>query len=1439
MRRSIGDPAVMEEIERLNLPVSMADVRDELRKKMGSSPVTDLKDLPEVDRGAAVLSKIAKDNLPSSALSQAIAEEVVKTVIDTISPKVAPNVEAQIAGALINKLDEPQRIEAANRAASLGKKDEGTQSKKRQEEWTAAQWENAIAAAAGRIRERLGEPEAEIPTKDLADELGRAEDPALKRVVDSSGLRSALRNIQRKTAGTPGGELDLAAKYLSQKAKTPRWDSAKWKKVIRAVVKAENAAGREPSTENVAAAIARNAAYGRSDFTAENLRQIAYDKKEDLDAKKAEGIAVNDADYIDLRQLGVLVKDQQETWGRDPLVADVNAAIAYLDSQRGIAADAPDKPSYGTVEVAEAINAVRAQQGLPPRNVTDQSLRDSVKGYGVDLRSMRVRMARPAPRWSTEVWINKISEVVNFLRGLELEPRTDVVAFFMTRFMIERVMRGEPIPEGFKEITTEDLLAAEQKHFPSMYTESSSGQPREIRSLEDLGVVKRPMTPGWNPAQWSQAIDYAILEASRQDAEERPGQDARPMTTAVLAEILSKDSFYARHPDLGPARMVRVGQIGQAVRRPEFRQQFHDHDLGSRGVKRLISVSRGFLIDQSAEGQRSRHETVADQKAKTPEQIALDEEFTERLHDIIRLFTDPQDQEIIRRVMYEGFGRLNMTKAEDTRWRRISTVVTYLLSRAEDGPRAGLSALLSRGMDAIRQAAEEEINGASLGDKKAPDIQSLSPLIIRLAEAAYRDFASERGLEVNSVHYSPQCEPVSRALSETPELRSLNARVVSYQGWDITHHDFIIIGTLVIDATWQQFLDHPNPSLPKVLIADAAELPKVLSDFGVDRSKHHIWLSQTGELSQVEAKSLGDLERLFFDGRIYDPDFIRKEQQIAAQRTTLSVDLDRTLISESTKKIRPALIELLRDLKQKHNVRLVLFTAANKAAVRAFFQRNLQEYPDLLDLFELAITYENYRGWTDAEQEAVISSNVLPPGLTPDRYREFNRRFGWFKQPFLLGYRAHLDDDNLNEQAQFLGENLYRPVRINEFDEKISADPEALEADRQYIMTTVRPQLEAALEGQSLGNGEEPKLFQVIQTPASALVSLTGFEDADALGRHLAAKIRSGEIRDAPTLKAYITGLAQENFKKVRRAVENESEEIPKRLATAENLFDGLFNLEKELKGVTDIAERYGISVTPDELAASIRAVVFGDDAKDTAEVIRYSGQAKNLLTEAQIGLFDARLASAQEQINQKAQESGQKFNLAIQHPGRDLGLEMERLKNYKQILKMLIILHEKNQPLNRADFAAIEVPTWPVLINTASPEKQEHAVRQAMQQMTSLKVPPLFIFARNMGLNEELSRMLLSILTQINEVPERLKKQAIDAVLLVVFALALADAAERNEILGGSKAALEKLLREYQVDFLSDSFLMEGGGISLSISGFINSITAAAQQAEVTARAA
>ncbi|OGW70200.1 MAG: hypothetical protein A2036_03615 [Omnitrophica bacterium GWA2_50_21] len=403
--------------------------------------------------------------------------------------------------------------------------------------------------------------------------------------------------------------------------------------------------------------------------------------------------------------------------------------------------------------------------------------------------------------------------------------------------------------------------------------------------------------------------------------------------------------------------------------------------------------------------------------------------------------------------------------------------------------------------------------------------------------------------------------------------------------------------------------------------------------------------------------------------------------------------------------------------------------------------------------------------------------------------------------------------------ARYRGQNGFVPVR--EFLEMMVAAGKAKVLGGKVIEND--EPLPRAVEGASLG--------------AAPLAVLTGFETDWALARHLEELIKDSKIRSAEELKAYLRQRAAAKMKEFRTLLETQSAVIVEGLAAAEDFFDALFDLEAELNGVANRVRALGIPATAEELASALRAAIFDSD---TELNVKYAEQAQNTVSDDQLRLYEERISVAQKKLVRNAAESGQKFTLAVQHAGRDMQLELDSIKTYRQMIKLLIILHDKSQSLNRSDLSAIDVTTLPLLLDMGSSGKQEKAIRQAVKQMDSVKVPPLFIFTQKLGLNPDLSKMLLSILSQIDQVPDRLKKQAIDAVLLVIFSLALAGNDEREQVLGGSKAALEKLLADYEVGFLKDAFDIEaGGGMSLSIASFISSIVSAAQEQALTEKAA
>jgi serine/threonine protein kinase len=606
----------------------------------------------------------------------------------------------------------------------------------KQEEWTLDQWADSIAAAATRIRNRLADPDQEIPVKDLAEEMQReAQDepgyaPVLKRKVDVSYLRKILREISESRP-----DIDLSPHKIRIGQARARWDTAMWKQVVREAVREEVKAGRVPSPANVAAAIARkypeDPPRGRKGFTGENLRQIEADKKRQLNMKQAQGKNVKEGDEFDLRSLGVEFEDQNEPWTEAGLVEDVRAAVAYLDEIRKVALDAPSKPLYTTRAVADAINKTRELRGLPPRDVRPSDLTGSAATYEVNLRDLRVDIRGASPRWPAEVWIRRIVAAVEFIRGIAAEAEIDIeitttrVAFLMTRFLVEEAMAGKPIPEGFQEITAMKLLAFEHKRLaPGHQSEAAGG--RVIHSLADLGIAKRETAPAWTPQQLNWAVDLAILEVEgkRIEAAEKRKITGRekdifyetpPIRPTDLTDVLSDPAFYRKHPDLGPVRTYTLSQLLQAVRYGMNAAGIRS--LNERGVTMRGSVYEAASKDDVDEKTKTLKEPK-DWKEIDPGRAAEEEDW---FAHFLGYFT-PEQRELLIGFREGKIGLLRLetvppgeTKEEKEirlhrleQWNKMKVIITYFLSEHMEMDNEAIAKLLAAGMS--------EDSGASLGD---------------------------------------------------------------------------------------------------------------------------------------------------------------------------------------------------------------------------------------------------------------------------------------------------------------------------------------------------------------------------------------------------------------------------------------------------------------------------------------------------------------------------------------------------------------------------------------------------------------------------------------------------------------------------------------------------------------------------------------------------
>jgi hypothetical protein len=553
----------------------------------------------------------------------------------------------------------------APEASALGAEGKAPGKPKRQEEWTDAQWESAVAVAVARLRARAGDPGAARKTRDVVIEMAveaqddPSYDPSLRRVLTVSGFNSALRRIKRNSG------IDLAAKYgIFQRARFTRWDSARWSRVIQDAVREETQAGRPPGTANVAEAIRRRYPRERGDFTAEKLRQLEYDKKKKPTA-------------INLRALGVQLEQQALPWKKEELEAAILRAVENLDARRQIPAGATDKPSYGTREITDEINDLK----LRAEPLLMGSLLRTADRYNLDLRQMRVRVASPGPRWSTETWISRIRRALDRIREMEVvEPATETVAYIMTGMMVEEVMQGRPIPEGFKEITAVKLNAFEDKHLPF----------ENAGSLADLGVSKRDMAPPWSPDQWERAVDLAVGETAARGINEPNTRD--------IASIVSELSGTV--PELGPARVISVRQLGQAVRA-------YGIDLSRHGVRVIRSVAGAVKMDEDRDDRASRHETVADPAALDPAALAADDDWFEYLLG----FFSPEQQEMMKDFKA---GKLRLFELESTpegetasdrslrlsrlaEWQKMKLILAYFLGNEMGLDTDKIAVLLSAG----------------------------------------------------------------------------------------------------------------------------------------------------------------------------------------------------------------------------------------------------------------------------------------------------------------------------------------------------------------------------------------------------------------------------------------------------------------------------------------------------------------------------------------------------------------------------------------------------------------------------------------------------------------------------------------------------------------------------------------------------------------------
>jgi len=127
-----------------------------------------------------------------------------------------------------------------------------------------------------------------------------------------------------------------------------------------------------------------------------------------------------------------------------------------------------------------------------------------------------------------------------------------------------------------------------------------------------------------------------------------------------------------------------------------------------------------------------------------------------------------------------------------------------------------------------------------------PEISSdIGQEIAEAGAGAYQQEAVESGEHVEDMPFLRHCTEISRSTKESLEKQGFQVEVRSYSGWDVTHHDFLILNkdnhSQIVDPTWKQFLganDADMYGLPDVLILDISSTKEIVyPDYVPERLK--------------------------------------------------------------------------------------------------------------------------------------------------------------------------------------------------------------------------------------------------------------------------------------------------------------------------------------------------------------------------------------------------------------------------------------------------------------------------------------------------------------------------------------------------------------------------------------------------------------------------
>ncbi|MBI4550061.1 MAG: hypothetical protein HY714_03965 [Candidatus Omnitrophica bacterium] len=339
------------------------------------------------------------------------------------------------------------------------------------------------------------------------------------------------------------------------------------------------------------------------------------------------------------------------------------------------------------------------------------------------------------------------------------------------------------------------------------------------------------------------------------------------------------------------------------------------------------------------------------------------------------------------------------------------------------------------------------------------------------------------------------------------------------------------------------------------------------------------------------------------------------------------------------------------------------------------------------------------------------------------------------------------------------------------------------------------------------------------------------------LADYLNAQTGSPEERISQAERMY-REYFEKRFQALDRALEADADRVRAAihaLETTEAILQFLVSedWDRELKGYFQASLDEGV-IQPREiegLAVSIRSRVLGMAVQTVDLADERLAEMIRDLDEGKLAVFESRLDGALAAL--QAGDRGRRLVLAINHPESDIEIVLGVLARFAPFIQRLEVLHEKSQPLKRAE--------WKAFPQLSTQLYDRLNLRGALEKVVKrgLGESPAFAFTADLGA-EAIPQQFNTLMAEIGRLPSRrLQILAYTAALVVLIRLASLGDEEALAV----RSSPEKLRRFIEDDdrtrFLADQFDLLEGTVRLNIQGFVASFLRAKEEAEAVGRAA